>query len=231
MKERPLLFSAPMVLALLNGTKTQTRRILKPQPYEDPKHGTVWEPKGKNHPTGSPWYCVRNVNWNPITNAFFDFWSMRGGSPYGAPSDRLWVKETHGEIPENGGTIVYRASDPEWGTECGLKWKPSIFMRREYSRITLEIESVRAEQLQNISPEDAIAEGIEVTEITDKWDLVRGKTGEKQPHYKFYGEEMERLKQQTSNPVWSYETLWKKINGEESWAANPWVWVYTFRKL
>jgi len=143
---------------------------------------------------------------------------------------RIWVKETFGVIDMTGPPVFYRADNPKDYPDDGV-WKPSIFMPRKFSRITLEVTGVRVERLNAISPADAIAEGIEVTEITDVYSLSGGKTGEKRTHYKFYGKELERLNQQTSNPVWSYETLWESINGKGSWSLNPWVWAYTFRRI
>jgi hypothetical protein len=92
-------------------------------------------------------------------------------------------------------------------------------MPRRASRLTLEITGVRVERLQKITSKDAIAEGIETENYLGS------------PNYKFYGKDLERLNQWTRNPIWSYETLWEKINGKGSWALNPWVWVIEFRKL
>ena len=136
--------------------------------------------------------------------------------PYGSPGDRLWVKETHARVhpgmlqsldpdPESHEwTTVYRA-DANGGYVGKLmeytKWKPSIFMRREFSRITLEIEAVRVERLQDISENDASREGVELTRPHDQT---------------FYGE---------------FERLWQSINGPGSWDANPFVWVIQFRRV
>ena len=134
MKERPILFSAPMVRALLAGTKTQTRRIIKPQHL---------------------------AFFNQDAAAMLSDWNERP-LPYGQPGDRLWVRETFGHFECNqhfkpGCNVYYRAD----GNCLELEpWRPSIHMPRWASRITLEITSVRVERLQDISEADAIAEGV-----------------------------------------------------------------------
>jgi hypothetical protein len=114
------------------------------------------------------------------------------------PGARLWVKETSGEIDAHGGKVlVYRADDPP---EVPERWCPSIHMRRSWCRVVLEVVAVRAQRLQDISAEDAIAEGIGAAEA----------------------------------PRLSFGLLWDSINGERdgcSWAANPWVWAITFRRV
>lgn len=142
MIERPILFSAPMVLALLNGCKTQTRRVAKLT-----ANGHVKEQSG-------------NRRWHP---ADFD---VGLACPYGQPGDRLWVRETFANIAmyrdapllaDRQSDFAYRASGDNIGCH---KWKPSIHMPRVASRITLEITSVRVEHVQDISKEDALTEGI-----------------------------------------------------------------------
>jgi hypothetical protein len=126
------------------------------------------------------------------------------GCPYGTTGDRLWVRET---FATGYGGIFYRASE---GDNCKsisgaiVPWKPSIFMPRKLSRLTLEIMAVRVERLQDISEFDAIAEGV----------LPCG-------HDSFH----------TDQHSCSYKTLWESINGHESWKSNPWVWVVTFKQV
>ena len=148
MKERPILFSAPMVRAILDGRKTQTRRIVKPQPepfvtkFFVNEHGCgISEDEAQNH----VWRC-----------------------PYGIPGDRLWVRECWGLFdsqPSDGpdrAHVFYRATD---GDRCELRyqlWRPSIHMPRWASRITLEVVAVRVERLQDITADDAKSEGVEV---------------------------------------------------------------------
>lgn len=149
-KERPILFSAPMVRALLAGTKTQTRRMVKPvrgfehnnivRPDMAADRGAVWM-HGPSERVG----CMQNC-------------------PYGQPGDKLWVRETHKAHgwPIAGTKVTYRADYPSLETTTG--WTPSIHMRRVFSRITLELTSVRVERLQDISLDDCSAEGVEFPE-------------------------------------------------------------------
>lgn len=178
-RERPILMSAPMVRAILDGRKTQTRRIVTGR----------WLPIVDE--------CLRvNGKW------VFDTVDYELTTPYGRPGDSLWVKETWQEIPDDGGTIVYRATDPDWETTDEWKWRPSIFMRREYSRITLENTGVRVERLQDISHRDALAEGVDYN-VSDP----------------------------DGSPLCRYRKLWVSINGKGSWAKNPLVWAISFRRL
>ena len=141
MKERPILFSAPMVRAILAGQKTQTRRVVKPQP--DPG-------------------CVGHFG---LGNPFVRTAERNVGCPYGQPGDRLWVRETWREFIDSecvdgvrhelGRDVLYRAD----GDSSKFAWRPSIFMPRWASRINLEVVHVRVEKLQDISEADAIAEG------------------------------------------------------------------------
>lgn len=181
MKERPILFWGAMVRALLDGSKTQTRRAWRVQP-----------------PPG-----VR-IGWVPGETR----------QPYGWAGDRLWVRETFGisydgsAIPWTGadaqrdGKVIYRATFDEKPDEGRLPWKPSIFMPRWASRITLEITGVRAERLQAISRGDAMDEGCPFPNMA-----------------------------QGQDPRQWYAELWDSINGAGGWAANPWVWVVEFRRL
>ncbi len=185
MKERPILFSAPMVRALLAGTKTQTRRIIKPQHL---------------------------AFFNQDAAAMLSDWNERP-LPYGQPGDRLWVRETwHDASSSLHSCALYRADgiDLHWG-----KWAPSIHMPRWASRITLEITSVRVERLQEISIEDAKAEGA--------WgpdDSIVQKVAD------YFGTDIF-----SANPRKAFQMLWESINGPDSWAANPWVWAIEFKRV
>lgn len=152
MKERPILFSGPMVRALLAGTKTQTRRILKLKwgfDLEERDDGTLWP--WAEHPD-----CDDDV-WMPC--------------PQGEIGDRLWVREAWAPNSGSAGGFLYRADhgsassyhriDLKTGvwTHATSRWRPSIHMSRAASRITLEITGVRVERLQDISDPDALAEG------------------------------------------------------------------------
>jgi len=201
-KERPILFSAPMVRAILEGRKTQTRRIVKPQPS----------------PCG-----LRKLSGGDITATGLDASYWYGSDPftearkcpYGVPGDRLWVQETWCHIGSHSGPhtngksiedVRYRA-DGE-----GCVWRPSIFMPRWASRITLEIEAVRVERLIEIRHEDCIAEGVSFPQLTD--DDIDGSPDQ----FKNWGRG-------------AYRSLWESINGPGSWDDNPWVWVIQFRRI
>lgn len=156
MKERPILFSAPMVRAIIDGSKTQTRRVVKPQPIYDGKFAGGWKVVGK--------HGHEAATCGPLVSEL---------CPYGHPGDRLWVRENFCPIyPQdphyNGGRPIeydYGATY-QHGYRLGdligkkKKWKPSIHMPRIASRITLEITGVRVERLQDISEADAQAEGV-----------------------------------------------------------------------
>ena len=187
MRERPILFSAPMVRAILAGTKTQTRRIMKPR-----RDRYVGCELALNELAGE-------VNAGDYTNAPM------------APGDRLWVREAHyiiGEYRE----VFFRATQDS-STSPTLSWpgpwRPSIHMPRWASRITLEVTGVRVEKLQEISYEDAKAEGAEF------W-RNDGTLTDLPP---------------CSQHRYEFEDLWTSINGADSWNANPWVWVVSFRRL
>lgn len=148
MADRPILFSAPMVRAILAGTKTQTRRAMRDQPCEllDFNRGRLSiRVRGAVYQAFSP-------QFPPVR------------CPYGRPGDRLWVREAWAPYMGKYGRPTYRA-DPEWqgvpAPRPDGRWRPSIHMPRAASRITLEVVSVRVERLQDISEADSIAEGIE----------------------------------------------------------------------
>ncbi|VVE07452.1 ASCH domain-containing protein [Pandoraea sputorum] len=217
MKERPILFSAPMVRAILDGSKTQTRRVVK-----------KWTGKvdGKAIPS--------DVSYLP------DFTCYRANCPYGQPGDRLWVRETwfsadilfQGYECDPPQTVGYRADltaridgvNPidtygwNWGHES-VKWKPSIHMPRWSSRITLEITGVRVERLQAISHDDALAEGVT--------DLASTLSEEPYPS----GESPEQISHRLQWPQRQFRQLWESISGPGSWDANPWVWVIEFKRV
>lgn len=150
MNEHPILFSGPMVRAILEGRKTQTRRVITPQT-------NGWNPIQGD----------KNI-WYWCTEADQD-WSDKRFCPYGQPGDRLWVRETFAYAPRE--SFVYRADYDDWyhfsetvsiktGETMPLVWKPSIHMPRLVSRINLEITQIRVERIQEISELDARAEGI-----------------------------------------------------------------------
>lgn len=219
MKERPILFSGPMVRALLAGTKTQTRRLVKPQPVAvNPREcrlpalhrdgDCVWPDKDG----GTTISCKPH---GP------DGWAAEN-SPYGQPGDRLWVRESWAPNTGSAGGFLYRADhggaasfnrmDLKTGvwTHATSRWWPSIHMPRTASRLTLEITGVRVERLQDIHPADALQEGLEqCTDLPYRWDHP--------------------VCLQTA--VKLYSELWEQINGPGSWDANPWVWVIDFKRI
>jgi hypothetical protein len=238
MKERPILFSGPMIRAILAGEKTQTRRVVKPQqstprvppltmePYmwggeqELDDHGLpCWIGEHPDYPTGQKWFSC----------------------PYGGVGDRLWVRETWGSADRyyqshqnDTPRVVAYAADrqairwdaqspkavPDWDlTQWNwdvMKWRPSIFMPRAFSRLTLEIEAVRVERLQDISEKDAEAEGMDLPDCSyisrcNRTSCPRHRTGA----YRY-----------------AFAAAWDTINGKRAaWVSNPWVWVVGFRKV
>ncbi len=201
MKARPILMSSPMIRALLDGRKTQTRRVVKPQPFKVDA-GFAWLPP-KPDATG----CT----FSPIP------------CPYGKPGDLLWVRESlrifntvHLETGEHGLAAYYSAGGGdmqtwEWNGRGDTTGIPSIHMPRAVSRLTLELTEVRVERLQDISEADATAEGVyPITEEPGRW--LNGKV-----NFKY------------SNPLPAFIGLWCSINGQLAWKDNPWVWCLSFR--
>lgn len=212
MKEIPILFSAPMVRAILEGQKTQTRRIMKPQP-----DGWI---RGSSGTFGVP---KKITNKKPTVNG--SIWQEEDGTcyddifcPYGQPGDLLWVRETWAKQLD--GKFIYRSDFEAWEkadyTATG-NWKPSIFMPRAASRILLKVQELRVERLQDINEWDAIDEGIE---------MVDGPDGLR--YYANYGDDNVDT---CLPPIESYRTLWEYINGTESWDENPYVWVLKFKRV
>jgi len=232
MKERPILYSTPMVVALLREVdpKTQTRRgITRLTGF-----GQITE-FGPSDTPGYDWHFRdRAMRWHDISHA-----RLLECCPYGQTGDRLWVRENGWERPylsqrdlrEGADTWPPYEYDAEplmcWaeGELKGYGWKrrPSIHMPRWASRIDLEITGVRVERLQDISEADAIAEGIQRPE-----DMSR----ESIEAMDVWAEGAERSAFNALNqPVAQYRRLWEQINGSGSWAANPWVWCVEFRRI
>lgn len=216
MKERSILFSASMVCAILEGHKTQTRRVVKPQPIYVCPMGPAGAPLLSSKPNFADGNIIR--------------------CPYGVPGDRLWVRETfycdHAFYPE--GTppscywdgaklraqhapeqlayerarmleaMYYRADgEPEFeGADGPTPWRPSIHMPRWASRILLEVTVVHVERLQEINRGDAMEEGCPFPNMA-----------------------------QGDDPRQWYRALWEQINGPSSWDGNPWVWVVEFKRV
>jgi hypothetical protein len=209
MKERPILFSAPMVRAILDGSKTQTRRVVKGADY----FAVGW-PCKFGDPCNDAHCLYSHADGKHLT-------VMR--SPYGQPGDRVWVRETWAQVGSvDPGYLTYRATYPKCLPmhmqnvpadikDAGYKWTPSIHMPRWASRIDLEITGVRVERLQDISEADAIAEGAPPSHRSI--DRISREFG-----YKDF-------------PRSWYAQLWDQINGPGSWDSNPWVWVIEIKQI
>jgi hypothetical protein len=205
MTEKPILFSGPMVRAILDERKTQTRRVLKPQPEQNGAGLWVFPPN---------WTAAAFKKWTQAVQTeesglrqMFQSEKVKAGLPY-AVGDLLWVRERLDE--GDAGSVVYHADgdvhpDAEWVWQ--RKSLPSIHCPRGLSRITLKVTAVRVERLQDISEDDAKAEGCSHT-----WsgDMNEGPS---------------------AFPDENFQKLWTSINGAESWAANPWVAAYSFEPV
>ena len=217
-KEYPILFSTPMVQAILEGRKTQTRRVVKQSFGWDP----IW--KVSNEGNGS--YCMRTGTQYSVP--YFK-------CPYGQPGDVLWVRETflikNGEYPTDWG-ILYKSdlgvSELEYSKELKVKWKPSLFMPKAACRIFLRITNVRVERLHDINEADAKQEGVEVKEYgshpffcTRDYSYKKNSNGFWPGFCADTGDQFSR----------SFKSLWRSINGEQSWNDNPWVWVIEFERV
>jgi hypothetical protein len=236
-KERPILFSGPLVRAILRDVdpKTVTRRLVKPMPGLQ----STWMNERFLRLASVRGYAV-------VEGRFGVSWEHPGGGPggwtacpYGGPGDRLWVRETwadadimyQGHQNDSPSVVAYRADKSaiqyeaakpmavpafdlaQWNWDA-LKWRPSIHMPRWASRVTLEIVSVRVERLQDITEEDAKREGI--TEIFS--DVFDGGLG----------------RAMATTPRAAFSKLWNEINEKRpgaSWKSNPWVWRIEFRRI
>jgi hypothetical protein len=212
-RARPILFSAPMVRALLAGTKTQTRRVVK---FAD------WQGSPAN-------YLGPNGNGDHVFTPT-ERWGGQARCPYGVPDDVLWVRETLKRAPD---LWTYAADGAQvgWPARRDLAHKVrdtvvSIHMPRDASRISLRITDVRVERLNEISRRDACAEGLEVFNFTG-WGDEPGVRGPPEPDvYRGF-----READWTEYAPEAYRALWEHINGPGSWDANPWVWAVSFKVI
>lgn len=207
MASRPILFSGPMVRAILGGRKTQTRRTLRGTP------SLTGQPEQVDGQT--PHICG-DSGWHFRRGDGRCEWHI--ACPYGQPGDKLWVRETWGardirgcsapriaDIDTVNDRVEYRADGMP---DDGRHWFPSIHMPRWASRLTLEVTAVRVERLQAITEEDAIAEGVDAVPVADV------------------------PRQGTLCRRDDFAQLWDLINGKRApWSSNPWVWVVNFRRL
>jgi hypothetical protein len=192
MKEHPILFSTEMVKAILDGKKTMTRRVVKLIEFS------------KSDTSGYDWaFRGKHGTWNEVTTARL----LEKYCHYGQVGGRLWVRETFTTLrnpykPEETPSIHYKADFPK----DTMVWKPSIFMPRWASRITLEIMQVRVERLQEITVEDCMSEGGTRYGECEIWtkDAI----------------------------IDRFSALWDSINAKRgfSWSSNPWVWVIEFKR-
>lgn len=256
MTEKPILFSGPMVRALLAGRKTQARRVLRPQPpaslVEYTNLGEMVE-----LPPDDLWKPLRHMrefeggigseDHHRAVEEFFaeDNRTMR--CPYGAPGTVLWVRETFKLVP----ATAYRCSSDDgkpiphtvspdgyyWAiyregwtrSGGGVPWKPSIFMPRWASRITLEVTAVRVERLQEIAEADAKAEGLAIRE-----DLPPDPDAFHPPGSYGYVTGLDPYPQGRIFPTAreAFADGWDRINGKRApWESSPWVWVLEFRRV
>ncbi|EMT5674071.1 hypothetical protein ACRZB4_003593 [Morganella morganii] len=227
MKEHGIIFNAEMVRAILDGRKTQTRRIVKTVPTTHDFHGWVMSSTCAKD-EGKACWAIGN---SPLLKD-----PIRLNCPLGKIGDRLWVRETWmPDAPRDGtwsdvefygcknsplsmiperyrspGHCIYRAT---WKGHELIGWTPSIHMPRWASRILLEITGVRVERLQDISEDDAVAEGVA--------PLHGGYWKHYQPGWT----------QHQLSARGSFVTLWNSINGVDAWYKNPWVWVIEFKQI
>lgn len=196
-KEKPILFCGEMVRAILEGRKNQTRRVVKPDIAQ-----AIESNYSKDDLLNPLIFTIETDNGR---KGLMDF------CPYNVST--LWVRETWSPIDCGCKTActhrkcLYRATSI-YAKELEIKWKPSIFMTRKYSRINLTVKNIRVERLQKITEEDAIAEGCTHTGLG----------------INISADEIETAKEQ-------YQRLWESINGKDSWNSNSYVWVIEFERL
>jgi hypothetical protein len=244
-KERPVLFGSAMVRALLAGRKTMTRRLVKwPDWADDDATRELLVP----HPH-SCWLTT-------VGEGGADAWLP----PYAEVGDRLWVRETwrpSASRTQVAWNVTYAADGQTMVSDIGRvpeTWRmpkaaatgnvSPLFLPRWASRLTLEVTAVRVERLQAITEEDAVAEGVESVTLPEEWVATRESSDgsldllsfERQPSPALLRElRLSGVRHNKASTVLTareaFERLWRAINGAESWAANPWVWVVAFRKL
>jgi hypothetical protein len=220
MKERPILFSAPMIRALLDGRKTQTRRIVKPQ------HAS----------------CDRIADQDEDQVLFMSSQGThcQARNPYGVPGDLLWVRENYrldvaydnlkpSEV--TGRAAVWYEAGGAVGFGVSGRMHPSIHMPRWASRITLAITEVRVERLQEITEADARAEGIVGDSVIINCHAAGGRHQEVTAYRYWPSMQVSEHHEGHDNAIDAYQELWEMINGAGSWDANPWVWAVTFERI
>jgi len=249
MREKPILFSTPMVKAILDGRKSQTRRVIKPQP-PDNSHNIlqVWQDPGSKR------------NYTHLLNSDYYVWF-----PYGQIGSKIWIRETtyqYGRWFKNGFTktgkqkwtfrqmsvdvpllngcnLRYYDNPPEpirknsYGKEGWYK-RPSIFMPRMFSRITLEVTDVRVELLQNITEQDAVREGFSYRKGDEKFSIskmfsisnIHPPSKRVEEFNSYFGKTEQTTKE-------GFAEYWDLINQKRGygWLVNPFVWVISFKRI
>ncbi|CAB4155358.1 hypothetical protein UFOVP670_12 [uncultured Caudovirales phage] len=239
MSERPILFSAEMVRAILKGDKTQTRRVMKAQPT-----GHHWEMlpgyqlKHTEAVMANGKVAVKFRHTIP-QNPSPDFNNAWIPCPYGAPGDTLWVRETWAGHASG---VDYAADFAAVSRPQAGPWRPSIHMPRWASRITLRITDVRVERLHDISEADARAEGCQARPFPGPWwqgyrDLGDGQlfhqqaVGETPPDWMIEPKKMPPTPWLDQSARDGFRSIWMGLHGPGAWNANPWVWVIAFERV
>lgn len=251
MKEHPILMNSAMVRATLAGTKTQTRRIIKlppaPAALGEWQASTIGGENGGRSAAGNE-VPLQTVIWHTRT-------AKTLSCPHGQPGDRIWVRETWRSTGDGGRAdymaprdmqphqVWYEADGAAPESECTGKTRTSIHMPRWASRILLEIVSVRVERLNDCSEADAKAEGVmqldaddsqrQEVRTKDGWQLCPtcAGTGLRSTLGASGGVNFDVECSECDTHLKLYRHLWEAINGPGSWAANPWCWAITFRRV
>ena len=234
MTERPIIFSGAMVRAILDGHKTQTRRVVK-LPDGDVRNVRYWAPPSGRSQEG---WADPGVNYH----SYGDHGKLIGNHidpcPYGQPGDRLWVRETMilnwARTPKEHAVATYAADGAVVESVEAWPWKrntlASRHMPRRASRLLLEVKAVRVERLQDITNEDAIAEGarrfdnIPLGDLDKRFSQSAGRWSMESP---------KSTGQCLGAPEYAFANLWQKLNSKRGydWYTNPWVWVIEFERV
>ena len=217
-----------MVQAILGGRKTQTRRVINPQPESHHWEQIEGHQLHMSMFETSKGFCAKFFHSIPGNT---DEWMWRR-SPYGKPGDLLWVRETWAQIKNKAGErkLVYAAAGKEnihIGYPCSWSWKPSIHMPKKFCRIWLKVKDIRVERLQDISNIDALSEGVSILDP----DVVRP------GYYEECAVAFGDCKKPPlgPGPIERFQYLWDSINKKDgpdiSWKTNPWVWVIEFERI
>ncbi len=231
MKERGMIFNGEMVRAILDGRKTQTRRVMKAQPESNQLGLLLITDSTKRSDIGKYHWAESNATGNHVRSNLFL-------CPFGAVGDRIWVRETWAEAGASAPDLkLYRANYPEHVPSIyenvppaeEIRWTPSIHMPRTASRILLEITDVRVERLNAISEQDAQSEGVH-NEVWDQTVVARNYAVIDE-FFQFWSKDMPHYVEMNQLYRSSFRSLWESIYGAENWQANPWVWVISFKRV